>query len=120
MKIYILEDAPERIAWFEEVFADCEIFYTDQVDQACKDIEENEYDIIFLDRDLGHPKFNGEDVAWYMKENELAKNSAIVIHSVNTRGQRNIKRYLDKYHSQVYQIPFPQLMKMKREDFKVN
>ncbi len=118
MKIYILEDAPERMEWFLEIFKDCDIEYTDQVEKACNDIEANEYDIIFLDRDLGHPKLNGEDVAWHMKENKLAKKSAIVIHSVNPIGQRNIKKYLDSYHSQVLQIPFTQLRKMKREDFQ--
>jgi DNA-binding LytR/AlgR family response regulator len=120
MKIYIVEDAPERMEWFEEVFADCEITHTDQVEQACNDIEENEYDIIFLDRDLGHPKLNGEDIAWHMMENELAQDAAIVIHSVNPRGQRNMKKYLDKYHPQVLQIPFTQLRKMGREDFRLN
>ena len=120
MKIYIVEDAPERMEWFRTTFHDCEITHTDQVEKACKDIEENEYDLIFLDRDLGHYKFNGEDIAWHMKENKLAEKSAIVIHSVNPRGQRNMKKYLDTYHSQVLQIPFPQLRKMKREDFVLN
>jgi len=120
MKIYILEDAPERMEWFRATFHDCEITHTDQVDQACNDIEESEYDIIFLDRDLGHYKFNGEDVAWHMKENKLARDAAIVIHSVNPRGQRNMKKYLDEYHPQVLQIPFTQLIKMKREDFNQN
>lgn len=120
MRIYIVEDAPERMEWFRKTFHDCEIYHTDQVEQACNDIEENEYDIIFLDRDLGHPKFNGEDIAWHMKENELAEDSAIIIHSVNPRGQRNMSKYLGEYHSQVLVIPFTQLIKMKREDFILN
>lgn len=119
MRIYIVEDAPERMEWFRKTFHDCEIYHTDQVEQACNDIEENEYDIIFLDRDLG-PKFNGEDIAWHMKENELAEDSAIIIHSVNPRGQRNMSKYLGEYHSQVLVIPFTQLIKMKREDFILN
>ncbi len=120
MKIYIVEDAPERMEWFRKTFHDCEITHTDQVDKACKDIEENKYDIIFLDRDLGHYKFNGEDISWYMYENELAKDSAIVIHSVNPRGQRSMSCHLAKYHKQVLQIPFTELCKMKREDFILN
>ena len=120
MRIYIVEDAPERMEWFRKVFHDCEIYHTMNVEQACNDIEENEYDIIFLDRDLSHPKFTGEDIAWHMMEKQLAQKSAIVIHSMNTRGQRNIKKYLEKYHSQVYVIPFSQLRKMKREDFQLS
>jgi len=100
MKIYIVEDSPERMEWFRKTFHDCEIYHTFNVQQACKDIEENEYDLIFLDRDLSHYKFNGEDIAWHMKENKLAENAAIVIHSVNPRGQRNMKKYLDKYFNE--------------------
>jgi len=120
MRIYIVEDAPERMEWFRKTFNDCEIYHTFNVQQACKDIEENEYDIIFLDRDLSHPKYNGEDIAWHMMENKLAEKAAVVIHSVNPRGQRSMKKYLDRYHSQVYQIPFTELRKMKREDFQLS
>ena len=120
LNIFVLEDSPERIKWFEKTFSDCDLIYTKDVQTACDEIRTKDYDIIFLDRDLGHPKENGEDVVWVMKEEQLAKNSCIVVHTVNPRGQRNIKRYLSQYHNNFHIIDFTQLRKMKREDFKLN
>lgn len=118
VEIFILEDSPERIKWFRKTFGDCSLFFTKDVKTACDEIRTKDYDLIFLDRDLGHSKENGEDVAWTMKEEQLAKNSCIVVHTVNPRGQRNIKEYLSQYHNNFHVIDFTQLRKMKREDFK--
>lgn len=129
MKIYIVEDDQRRMVWFRKTFCDCEICHTQEVIIACNDIESNEYDIIFLDRDLFRSATNeddegneltGEDVARYMRDNKLAENSAIIIHSLNPVGQINIKKLLDDYHPQVHVIPFNKLRKMTREDFIKN
>ena len=119
MRILILEDDKERSKWFLETFADCDLTFTKRVPQALSCIRGSSYDIIFLDRDLGQPKENGEEVAWEMKREKLASDSTVVIHSVNTHGQRAMKKYLESYHSNVHVIPFPKLMKMKRDDFKL-
>ena len=116
--IFILEDSPERIKWFRQTFGDCNLVFTDDIETACDELRTKDYDMIFLDRDLGHPRGeNGEDVAWVMKEEKLAKNACIVVHTVNPRGQRNIKRYLGQYHNNVNMIDFTKLRKMKKEDF---
>ena len=115
--IFILEDCPERTKWFQKTFGDCNLCITKDVKTACDEIRTKDYDLIFLDRDLGHPKENGEDVAWVMKEEQLAKTACIVVHTVNPRGQRNIKKYLEKYHNNVNMIDFTRLRKMKRSDF---
>jgi hypothetical protein len=120
LDIFILEDAPERIKWFQQTFGDCNIVYTKDVETACDELRTKDYDLIFLDRDLGHPKENGEDVAWVMKEEQLARNACIVIHTVNPRGQRNIKKYLEQYHRDVHLIDFTLLRKMKRSDFQMS
>ena len=117
MKIFILEDAPERMNWFLETFSDCDIDYTDDVHKGYEYLSSNSYDLIFLDRDLGHPKYTGEDLAWEMMEEKLSPHATVVVHTVNTRGQRVIPKYLKRYNKKVYQIPFPQLSKLKREDF---
>lgn len=118
--IFVLEDSPERVKWFRKMFGDCNLFFTDDVNIACDELRTKDYDIIFLDRDLGHPRGeNGEDVAWVMKEEELCKDSCIIVHTVNPRGQRNIKKYLEKYHDNFYMIDFTKLIKMNREDFGV-
>ena len=119
-EIFVLEDSPERIKWFQMTFGDCNLMFTDDVKTACDELRTKDYDLIFLDRDLGHPRGeNGEDVAWVMKTEELAKSACVVVHTVNPRGQRVIKRYLGEYHNNFYVIDFTQLRKMKREDFGV-
>lgn len=117
MKIYIIEDNEYRIKWFKETFKDSQIEWTNKIPQACKDIKNNKYDVIFIDRDLGHSLETGEDVIKYMVKNELAKNAIIIIHSVNLRGIE-MKKKLEKYHKNVHHINFFNLRKMKRNDFK--
>jgi len=117
--IFVLEDSPERIKWFRTTFEDCNLTFTDDVKTACGELRTKDYDLVFLDRDLGHPRGeSGEDVAWVMKEEELVKNACVVVHTVNPRGQRVIKRYLEKYHQNVHMIDFTKLRKMKRNDFQ--
>ena len=118
--IFILEDSPERIKWFQTTFGDCNLVYTKDVKTACDELRTKDYDIIFLDRDIGHPKENGEDVAWIMKEEQLANDALIIVHTVNPCGQRNIKKYLGTYHKNFHVISFVQLRKMKRSDFNIS
>ena len=115
--ILVLEDSDERINWFQQIFEDCNIVYTKNVKTACDELRTNKYDMVFLDRDLGNSKEHGEDVARIMKEEQLAKDALIVVHTVNPRGQRNIEKYLKQYHGNFHIINFAQLRKMKRSDF---
>jgi len=117
VKIFVLEDEFERIKWFKSVFSDCEIDITDKVAEACEYLQKKQYDWIFLDRDLSHPTETGEDVAWEMKEQKLNKNAAVIIHTMNTRGQRVMLRYIKEYNSNVSQVDFRNLMKTQRKDF---
>ena len=119
MNILILEDAPERIEWFKQTFEDCNLVFTQDVVTACNELRTNKYDLIFLDRDLSHPVENGEEVAWVMRQEQLAPNACVVIHTVNPRGQRVINRYLSDYHTNFHQIPFTNLRKMRRSDFQM-
>ena len=119
MDIFILEDCPERIKWFRKTFSDCNLYITKNVKTACNEIRTKDYDLIFLDRDLSHPKENGEEVAWAMMEDKLQSQATVVVHTVNPRGQRNMKKYLEKYHDDVHMIDFTMLRKMKRSDFKL-
>jgi len=116
--IFVLEDSPESTKWFRMTFGDCNLTFTKDVKEACDELRTKDYDLVFLDRDLGHPRGeSGEDVAWVMKTEKLAKNACVVVHTVNPRGQRVIKRYLEEYHQNINVIDFTQLRKMKRSDF---
>ncbi len=118
LDIFVLEDCPERTKWFRKTFGDCNLVFTDDIKIACDELRTKDYDLIFLDRDLGHPRGeNGEEVVWVMKEEKLAKKACVVVHTVNPRGQRVIQGYLKEYHNNFYMIDFTKLVKMKREDF---
>jgi len=111
MNVFVLEDAPERIDWFKKTFANDNIDITDSVDSSIKKLSHNTYDLIFLDRDLGKLKETGEDLAWSMLENKMAKETPVIVHSMNSRGQRVIQKYLKKYKKDVYSIRFNDLKK---------
>lgn len=120
-KIFILEDDPERIGWFKKTFSDCDVFIIAELNEAFNKLKSEKFDMIFLDRDISNPYVNGEDLAWKMKENKIAKSSPIVIHSENARGQRIIARYLRTYNNNVMVIPFHKLKSNSKEDiFKMN
>jgi DNA-binding response OmpR family regulator len=116
MKIFILEDFDERINYFKNIFSDCDIDYTDDVKYGFDLLSSKKYDLIFLDRDLGKLNESGEDLAWEMLQHKIASNTPIIIHTENTRGQRIIKRYLEKYHNNVKQIAFKHLRRMSKEE----
>lgn len=117
LNILILEDCPERIKWFKKIFHDCDLFYTKDIKEAYNSIKNKDYDIIFLDRDLGHLKESGEDLVLSMRKEELAQDSCIIVHTVNPSGQNSMKKYLSEYHNNFHIIDFTKLRKMKREDF---
>ena len=120
LNIFILEDNIERIKWFEQIFSDCNIVSTFNIDIACDELRTKDFDMVFLDRDLGYlGGKSGEDVAWVMKEEKLVPNACIIVHTVNPGGQRNMKKYLESYHKNVNMIDFTSLIKMKRSDFKL-
>lgn len=119
LNIFILEDDKERVEWFKNTFYDCKVFVTCDIYDACDKLKNNKYDIIFLDRDLGHPLVSGECVAKVMEMYKLNTDSCIVIHTSNPIGKINIKKYLEKYHKNVYVIDFINLRKMNRRDFKL-
>jgi len=111
LDIIILEDDPERQVWFKKTFAGNNVCIMDDVGEMLQKIASNKYDLICLDRDLGKPGENGEDLAWYMFENKLAKETPVIIHSMNERGQRVIAKYLEKYKKNVYSMRFNDLKK---------
>jgi CheY-like chemotaxis protein len=116
--IFVLEDNPERIKWFKTTFGDCNLLFTDDVEIACAELRTKYFDLIFIDRDLGYSQKSGEDVVRVMEEEQLAKDSCIVIHTVNPYGQKAMKRCLESYHDNFYCIDFTQLVSRKPISFK--
>ena len=99
-KIFVLEDDPDRLAWFKEAYADAELHTTKHLDEARKLLAHNNYDTVYLDHDLGdfdttltgyteHTRSleTGYHLAvWLADRPTVQKNATVIIHSMNPGG----------------------------------
>jgi hypothetical protein len=102
-KIFVLEDDPSRIKWFQQKF--CMIPLVKIMSMALpakKELHNQKYDLIFLDHDLDNDVYvdSHEDldaIQWntgyqVMKGIPLSvnKDTPVIIHSLNTVGAANM------------------------------
>jgi hypothetical protein len=97
MKVFILEDSDSRIEWFKQHFPNADIAKTAK--EAYIYLE-NEYDLIFLDHDLGgeilvdsNKDNTGYQVAKFISSS-INKNTETIIHTLNPCGAQNMKNAL--------------------------
>jgi CheY-like chemotaxis protein len=93
MRIFVLEDNEERIKQFKKAFADHTWTMVQTADAAIRHLTmDSEYDIVFLDHDLGGQQYvstrdkntGSEVVRWMLSdEGTIPKDKRIVIHSMN-------------------------------------
>ncbi len=98
MRIFVLEDDPSRIHWFEQRFIGHDVTYAD----SCLQIERFQppYDLICLDHDLGGRQMskhedNGERFAVLIREQHgrlQRPETVVVVHSFNPEGAARIVR----------------------------
>ena len=100
MKILILEDDTARLTYFNEKFYKHELTMTENANSAIEYLEEQEFDCIFLDHDLGEGNGFGADVASYLNENPDNPNNQaiIVIHAWNIPGAKAMQAKLPEAH----------------------
>lgn len=114
MNIFILEDSEERINFFKEKLKNHTLYiYYDNTDLAKNFIKENKMDMLFLDHDLDglhHVPSSEENTGYqfvkYLVENNLQKESAITIHSMDTPGANKMLNLLKDNGYKVNWIPF--------------
>lgn len=100
MKILILEDDEERMKFFYKKYDKENIDHACNSKDAIAALENNKYDIIFLDHDLGGTQINydpedcGTLVAEYLAENPV--DSEIIIHSFNSVAANRMVRILHR------------------------
>lgn len=104
MKILILEDDDRRIRKFKENFIGCQLFITHLPATANKWLEEEEFDLIFLDHDLADEHYifdtncsetTGLCTAEFLGNNpHLCKNTIIIVHSQNPNGSERMMQAL--------------------------
>jgi len=97
-KILILEDDPERIRIFRDKFHDCDLDMVDTSNDAIELLDENQYDLICLDHDLGgevyvnslDPNTGYQVTSWMSKNDHQNTDTPVVIHSFNPAGANNM------------------------------
>ena len=96
MNILVLEDSTNRINYFIERFSDHNLVITENAYEAINYLNEQVFDYIFLDHDLGPNNGCGADVAAYLCDNIDNENNdaMVVIHSWNTPAAMSMKNEL--------------------------
>ena len=100
MRILILEDDGARVKNFIELLHKHILDITENAYDAIDMLEENEYDLILLDHDLGEGNGSGSLVASFLSQMEGPKVKTI-IHSWNIPASRAMQGYLP--HAQIAQ-----------------
>ncbi len=117
LEVLVLDDEFDNRGWFYDTFTGCNIASTSEPGHITEILKIYDYDIVFLDGDLGQ-KHGGKDVTFTLMTLKIGLDATYVIHSMNPVLQKIMESHLRKYHKKVYVIPYSQLRKMKREDFK--
>lgn len=114
MRILILEDDEHRIVKFKQNFIGCKLDITKDPKEANKWLEENVYDVIFLDHDLEDSHYledclsketTGLCTADFLGNNfELNKEAQIIIHSLNPAGRERMRQACIKRNPHI--VPF--------------
>jgi len=107
MKVLILEDDPQRQKYFAYwKLQNHQVTMANNVGEIISELEENEFDVLFLDHDLGWNTYvnsfgkeeTGYLVALWLAENPDKQPGTIVLHTLNPVGRENMKAVLPKAH----------------------
>ena len=102
MKIFILEDDPERVKFFNHNLIGKEVFHFDNVDDSIAFLDEHldEMEYLFLDHDLGGEQLvnssvynTGFTLAKYLSKKDMMFHK-IIVHSLNPVGAANMAHLL--------------------------
>jgi len=115
MNIFFLDDDKTRIEVFSALCPDAVIAET--APDAISTIEGKDWDIVFLDHDLGGEQFvdtaredTGAEVTRWIVKNK-PKIDLIIVHSYNPDGAENMRSLLSQADYNVKKVPFSQLIK---------
>ncbi len=101
MRIFVLEDNPSRIAKFKQELIGHIVDYAESVKGGTSLVFSNQYDLLFLDHDLGGEEMvdsfsenTGYKLAEWIASFTKDKETPCVVHSCNPAGADNIVRVL--------------------------
>lgn len=92
MNIFILEDEIERLNFFKRLYRQHKLYFSYDVEESLKILNQIEFAVIFLDHDIQEEKLttknNGYELVKKIIELKLQKQAVIYVHSMNPcRGQ---------------------------------
>lgn len=101
-KVFVLEDSPERVAWFRQRLP--QATFASNAEQALALLEDQKFDVCFLDHDLNCSDVafpdtrpgSGQRVVHYLAQERFS--GIVVIHSVNEAGARAMNSHLPQSH----------------------
>ena len=106
MRVFVLEDNDQRVIKFRRSLVGHCVDYADNVVDGKAFIEQYQYDLIFLDHDLGGKEMvssddpnTGYQMACLLAENDLNKDAAVVIHTCNPNGASRMEQALSGFRT---------------------
>lgn len=132
MKILVLEDDPNRIEIFKKHLSKHDTAYTDTAQGAIDLLKANEYDVIFLDHDLGGQTYvdakntnTGSEVVRFLVEQDVNGigcniHATYIIHTMNPDAGKHMRYDLHRLGFKVSKIMFgtDQFNAILKEDLK--
>lgn len=112
MRVFILEDDSRRVGRFRRELIGNRVDHAETLAAGREMVRENEYDLIFLDHDLGGKEMvdpadedTGYHLALFIAADEKNKRTPCVVHSCNPAGSDSIVGALPH----AVKAPFPSL-----------
>jgi CheY-like chemotaxis protein len=124
MKVLIVEDNMFRHNFFDVMYDGEEIHHAYTYKEACKFLDNNLYEIVQLDHDLGDftkpdteggREMTGYDVARHLCEKNLVPD-VVIVHSINPCGADSIVKLLNRNGVNVVRRPYQGDDKAYKED----
>lgn len=108
MRVLIIEDIDFRQNFIKEKIGNKDADWAPNAEKALAFLEENNYDLVFLDHDLIGAK-SGSYITelWYQqKEKFKTQKPVVIIHSMNMIGAQIMTNYLKGVARTIERIPF--------------
>lgn len=110
MKILILDDREIRHEYFRNKWGKFELTHVYTAKECIEKLENNNYDLITLDHDLGDEEMvesgpnTGYEVAKWLAQHPEKQPGWIYLHSLNSVGRKNMKFLLPEAHEQPCEV----------------
>lgn len=119
IRVFLLEDDRRRHRWFSNRFKGDHIDIAENVKTAREYLQENSYDVLFLDHDLRPEHYHSDTTddertgyaiaCWLAANPDLQRASTIMVHTRNADGAMRMVEELRQSGRTAEYVPFPLL-----------